>query len=70
MERDADGERLVLPVVGASGRTGRLLVEEAIATGHEVRAFVRDRSRLPLEHDRSATIEDERHVHGLPMVGH
>lgn len=59
MERDADGERLTLAVLGASGRTGRLLVEEAIAAGHEVRAFVRDRSRLPLEHDRLTVIEGD-----------
>jgi putative NADH-flavin reductase len=59
MERDPDGERLTLAVLGASGRTGRLLVEEAIAAGHEVRAFVRDRSRLPLEHDRLTVIEGD-----------
>lgn len=59
MKRDADGERLTLAVFGASGRTGRLLVEQAIAAGHEVRAFVRERSRLPLEHDRLAIVKGD-----------
>lgn len=59
MERDADDERLTLAILGASGRTGRLLVEETIAAGHEVRTFVRDRSRLPLEHDRLTVVEGD-----------
>jgi putative NADH-flavin reductase len=33
-------------VAGAAGRTGRLLVGEALARGHTVTAFVRDPSRL------------------------
>ncbi len=36
-------------VVGASGRTGRLFVLDALAAGHEVTAFVRDPARLRLE---------------------
>jgi putative NADH-flavin reductase len=39
-------------VAGASGRTGRLLVVEALAHGHSVTVLVRDRSRLRLEHER------------------
>lgn len=39
-------------VFGASGRTGRLLVERALGWDHEVTAFVRDPARLPLEHER------------------
>lgn len=33
-------------VVGASGRTGRHLVEQALGHGHEVTAFVREAARL------------------------
>lgn len=37
-----------LVVFGASGRTGRLLVERALAKGHTVNAFVRDPAKLAL----------------------
>jgi putative NADH-flavin reductase len=33
-------------VFGASGRTGKVIVEHALAVGHEVTAFVRDPRRL------------------------
>ena len=33
-------------VFGASGQTGRLLIERAVASGHLVTAFVRDRAHL------------------------
>jgi putative NADH-flavin reductase len=36
-------------VFGASGRTGRQLVEQALEGGHEVTAFVRDSSKLGIE---------------------
>lgn len=39
-----------LLVVGASGATGRHLVDQALQAGHLVTAFVRDPSRLPLTH--------------------
>ncbi|MFJ3205772.1 NAD(P)-dependent oxidoreductase [Streptomyces sp. NPDC086989] len=35
-------------VVGAAGRTGRLVAEGALEAGHAVTAVVRDRSRLPV----------------------
>lgn len=35
-----------IAVFGASGRTGRTLVEQAVARGYEVTAFVRDASRF------------------------
>lgn len=41
-----------LAVLGASGRTGRHLVEQALADGHTVAALVRDPAKLPLKHDR------------------
>lgn len=33
-------------VLGASGGTGRLIVEQALAAGHEVVAFVRTPAKL------------------------
>lgn len=36
-----------IAVFGANGRTGRLVVDEALAGGHHVRAYVRDAARLP-----------------------
>jgi putative NADH-flavin reductase len=43
-------------IFGASGRTGRPLVEQALAAGHEVRALVRDPSKLPISHGRLAVV--------------
>lgn len=39
-------------VFGASGRTGRHLVRQALEAGHAVTAFVRDPARLGLDHAR------------------
>lgn len=39
-----------LLVIGASGATGRHVVEQALESGHAVTAFVRDSARLPLTH--------------------
>ena len=39
-------------VMGASGKTGHEVVRQALATGHEVTAFVRDPSRLELRAPR------------------
>jgi putative NADH-flavin reductase len=41
-----------LAVFGATGRTGRPLVEQTLADRHEVRALVRDPSRLPVSEGR------------------
>ncbi len=48
-----------LAVFGASGRTGRLLVEQALAEGHEVKALVRDPSRLSTRHDRPTVVRGD-----------
>jgi putative NADH-flavin reductase len=37
-------------VFGATGTTGRLLIQEALANGHSVTAFVRDPARLNVKH--------------------
>lgn len=39
-----------LVIFGASSPTGKLLVENALAKGHVVTAFVRDESKLGIEH--------------------
>lgn len=44
-------------VFGASGRTGKLLVEQALAAGHEVTAFVRDPAKLGLQHERLRVVQ-------------
>src|SRR5215216_1127412 len=41
-----------LVIFGATGGTGRRLVERAIAAGHEVTAFVRNPSRMTARHER------------------
>jgi uncharacterized protein YbjT (DUF2867 family) len=41
-----------LTIFGATGGTGRRLLERAIAEGHEVTAFVRNPSRLTARHER------------------
>lgn len=43
---------LRLLVIGPTGGTGRQLVEQALAQGHEVTAFARNPARLPLQHPR------------------
>ena len=47
--------RVKLVVFGAAGRTGRLIVEQALGHGHEVTAFVH-RAPLELEHPRLAVV--------------
>ena len=41
-----------LTIFGASGQTGRELVEQALHAGRTVTAVVRDPTRLPVRHDR------------------
>ncbi len=41
-----------LAVFGATGRTGRHVVEQALAGGHRVSALVRDEGKLPTKHER------------------
>jgi putative NADH-flavin reductase len=45
-----------LTIFGASGKTGRHLVEQALAAGHHLVAVVRDPARLPVRHDRLAVV--------------
>lgn len=41
-----------LAVFGATGRTGRLLVQRALDAGHQVTALVRSPDRMPIRHQR------------------
>ncbi len=54
-------------IVGATGGTGRELVEQALERGHAVTALVRDPARLPIEHPRLTVVRgdvlDESSVH-------
>ena len=43
-------------IFGATGGTGRQLVEQALSAGHEVTAVVRDPAKLPLCHERLRTL--------------
>ena len=44
---------VTLTVFGATGRTGQPLVEQALAQGHAVRAFVRSRHKLADQQDQA-----------------
>jgi putative NADH-flavin reductase len=46
-------------IFGAAGRTGRPLVEQALAAGHEVRALVRDPSKLQRGDERLVVIRGD-----------
>ena len=46
-------------VFGASGRTGRPLVEQALGRGHQVTAFARDPSGVPRGHERLRVVSGD-----------
>ncbi len=46
-----------LAIFGASGRTGRPLVEQALAAGHDVVALARTPSSFPIKHERLHVVE-------------
>lgn len=48
-----------ITVFGASGRTGQHVVEQALARGHEVVAFVRSAPKLPFEGPRLNVVEGD-----------
>lgn len=50
---------MTLSIFGASGRTGVPLVEQALAAGHSVKAFVRDPAKLKLEHEKLELIQGD-----------
>lgn len=48
-----------LLIFGATGRTGRLLVNQALAAGHEVIAYVRDPAKMAATHHRLSVVEGQ-----------
>ena len=48
-----------LVIFGASGRTGLPLVQQALDAGHEVVAFVRNPSRMPIQHERLTVVQGD-----------
>lgn len=48
-----------ITIFGATGTIGRLLVEQALAQGHDVTAFTRDAARVTVEHDRLRVVEGD-----------
>lgn len=48
-----------LAIFGASGRTGRHLVEQALAAGHAVTVLVRDPARLEIQNPRLTVIQGD-----------
>ena len=46
-------------VLGATGRTGRVLVEELLRRGHDVRVLVRDPGRLGEVADRVEVVQGD-----------
>lgn len=45
-----------LGVIGAAGRTGRLVVEQALSRGHQVRALARQPEKIGLQHPELDTV--------------
>ncbi|MEO0854403.1 MAG: NAD(P)H-binding protein, partial [Cyanobacteria bacterium J06648_11] len=48
-----------LSIFGATGSIGRQVVEQALAQGHDVTAFTRDRAKLDLHHAHLNVIEGD-----------
>ena len=48
-----------LAVFGGTGRTGRLLVEQALAAGHQVTVLVRTPSKLQIGDERLRTVQGD-----------
>ncbi|MGA3290071.1 MAG: NAD(P)H-binding protein [Candidatus Bathyarchaeia archaeon] len=48
-----------ITVFGASGNTGKQLVEQALATGYEVVAYVRNPSKFNITHEHLTVIQGE-----------
>lgn len=48
-----------ITIFGATGTIGSLVVEQALADGHDVTAFTRDAARVTAQHDRLEVVEGD-----------
>ncbi|MFN8293123.1 MAG: SDR family oxidoreductase [Chitinophagales bacterium] len=48
-----------ITVIGANGRTGKLIVEEALAKGWQVVAYLRNKQKLPIVHANLTFVEGD-----------
>jgi putative NADH-flavin reductase len=48
-----------LAIFGATGRTGRPLVEQALAAGHDITVLVRDPAKITLSHPRLKIVQGD-----------
>lgn len=55
-------------ILGATGGTGRQLVDQALEQEHEVTAFVRDPAKLPVRHDRLRVVTGDVTAEGPALV--
>ncbi|MGA7795377.1 MAG: SDR family oxidoreductase [Candidatus Acidiferrales bacterium] len=46
-------------IIGATGGTGRRLVEQALTAGHDVTAFVRDPEKIRARHERLRVVQGD-----------
>jgi putative NADH-flavin reductase len=46
-------------IFGATGRSGLQVVEQALAAGHEVVGFVRDRAKMPVQHEHLTLVQGD-----------
>jgi putative NADH-flavin reductase len=46
-------------IIGATGGTGRQLVEQALTAGHNVTAFVRDPEKIRARHERLRVVQGD-----------
>ncbi len=48
-----------IAVIGANGRSGKLVVEQALQKGWQVRAYLRDKNKLPIAHANLSFVEGD-----------
>jgi putative NADH-flavin reductase len=53
------GNQLRVLIIGATGGTGRQLVQQALEQGHDVTAFVRNPRRLKMEHSKLRIVQGD-----------
>lgn len=53
-----------LAILGGTGKTGLLLVQQAVDAGHEVTAIMRNTDDYPVKHDNVKVINENIHMGG------